>query len=103
MPTRPPTHAQLTRPKQQQKAWGWSHQGTTTERGYGWRWQKQRGRILTRDKHLCQSCLRAGRVTVATDVDHIKPKADGGTDDDDNLECKCGPCHDAKTIEERSN
>jgi 5-methylcytosine-specific restriction protein A len=100
MPTRPPTHGQLTRPKQQ-KAWGWSDRGTTTERGYGAAWQRLRVRILERDKYLCQSCLRAGRVTPATDVDHIKPKADGGTDDDGNLESKCKPCHDAKTIGER--
>ncbi len=34
------------------------------------------------------------------DVDHIIPKAAGGTDDDDNLESLCGDCHDAKSAAE---
>jgi 5-methylcytosine-specific restriction endonuclease McrA len=30
-------------------------------------------------------------------VDHITPKAEGGTDDHDNLQSICTECHDAKT------
>jgi 5-methylcytosine-specific restriction protein A len=40
-------------------------------------------------------------AAVATHVDHIKPKAHGGTDDDDNLESLCAACHRAKTATER--
>jgi 5-methylcytosine-specific restriction protein A len=67
-------------------------------RGYGTEWNKLRLRILERDKYLCQSCLRTGRVTAANIVDHIKPKAQGGTDDEENLEAICRPCHDDKTV-----
>lgn len=66
-------------------------------RGYGNAWNKLRKVILQRDCHLCQPCLRAGRVTSATQVDHIKPKAKGGTDDEGNLQAICTPCHEAKT------
>jgi len=71
------------------------------ERGYGTSWDKLRPLILGRDKHLCQECARQGRITPATTVDHIKAKANGGTDDPDNLESLCWPCHRAKTGRER--
>ena len=53
--------------------------------------------VLTRDDHLCQACLSHDRVTPANQVDHIVPRAKGGTDDMDNLQALCKPCHDAKT------
>lgn len=70
------------------------------ERGYGTAWDRLRQRILTRDKHLCQQCKREGRLTAASQVDHIKPKAQGGTDDAENLQAICGPCHAEKTTRE---
>ncbi|MBJ3490175.1 HNH endonuclease, partial [Salmonella enterica subsp. enterica serovar Albany] len=54
-----------------------------------------------RDKGLCQSCLHAGVVREAKTVDHIVPKAHGGTDADSNLQSLCWPCHKAKTARER--
>jgi 5-methylcytosine-specific restriction endonuclease McrA len=33
-------------------------------------------------------------------VDHITPKAKGGTDEDTNLEATCDDCHKAKTAAE---
>jgi 5-methylcytosine-specific restriction protein A len=69
-------------------------------RGYGTAWDKLRKRILARDKHLCQPCLRASRVTPASQVDHITPKAKGGTDDEGNLEAICAECHMIKTAKE---
>ncbi|WP_405079690.1 HNH endonuclease [Pectobacterium carotovorum] len=83
---------------------GWeSHQHGRSrhERGYGNDWTIRRGRILQRDNHLCQECLRSGRAIDAKTVDHIKPKAHGGTDDDSNLESLCWPCHRTKTGRER--
>ena len=74
----------------------WSKQ-SRHERGYGANWVKTRARIMRRDRHLCQPCWRDGRPTPATEVDHIKPKARGGTDDDDNLQAICHDCHKAKT------
>lgn len=78
----------------------WAGQGSRQERGYGAAWQKLRRHILARDKGLCQPCLRMDRVTEATQVDHIKPKARGGTDDEDNLQGICSPCHKLKTVTE---
>lgn len=69
-------------------------------RGYGAQWVKTRAAILARDMHLCQTCLAQGRATPASAVDHIKPKAKGGTDEPDNLQAICGACHDAKSRRE---
>ena len=66
-------------------------------RGYGAHWVKLRSQALARDMHLCQPCLAQGRATPATAVDHITPKAKGGTDEPDNLQAICQACHDAKT------
>jgi 5-methylcytosine-specific restriction enzyme A len=74
--------------------------GSSTERGYGAEWRKRRERIMQRDCGLCQPCRNAGRVTVATAVDHIVPKAEGGTEEDGNLQAICKPCHDTKTARE---
>ena len=62
-------------------------------RGYDHRWVKLRAIALTRDMHLCQPCLATGRATPATQVDHIIPKASGGTDDLDNLQSICAEHH----------
>ena len=77
-----------------------SRRGSRHERGYGTEWEKQRKRILARDKGLCQAHLRQGRYRPANHVDHIVPKFEGGRDDDDNLRSLCKDCHDAKTAEE---
>ncbi|MBW7903016.1 MAG: HNH endonuclease [Rhodocyclaceae bacterium] len=74
--------------------------GSRHERGYGADWVRRRIVILRRDGGLCQPCLRAGRVTTATQVDHITPKSDGGTDAEDNLQSICADCHAAKTAAE---
>lgn len=58
---------------------------------------RDRERIRKRDCGLCQECKRQGRTSVAADVDHIRPLWADGSDDDDNKELLCGPCHDAKT------
>lgn len=76
--------------------------GSTTARGYGWDWQQRRLRILQRDKYQCQLCKPKGWLTAARHVDHIVAKADGGSDDDSNLQSLCKPCHDAKTEAENA-
>ncbi|GHB30560.1 HNH endonuclease [Salinicola rhizosphaerae] len=82
------------------KATGWT-QRRRGQSGRGGRpWRRIRDRVLQRDKGLCQACLRAGRVTPATEVDHIVNLESGGTDDDSNLEAICSPCHKAKTARE---
>lgn len=56
--------------------------------------------ILRRDKGLCQVCLASGKFRPATQVDHIRPKAVGGTDADENLQAICAACHQVKTAGE---
>lgn len=72
------------------------------ERGYGTEWDKLRKRVLERDAHLCQCsyCKADGRTTVATEVDHILPKAKGGTDAMSNLQAINKQCHVRKTAED---
>lgn len=65
-------------------------------RGYGTGWDKLRLVILRRDNYLCHcpDCLGGEkRLTPATEVDHITPKAKGGTDAEDNLRAVNSECH----------
>lgn len=85
------------------RAIGWTkrQQGrSSSARGYGGHWKKLRKVVIQRDGGLCQPCRREGRVTTFTEVDHIVPKAEGGTDSHDNLQCICDPCHREKTLQE---
>jgi 5-methylcytosine-specific restriction endonuclease McrA len=65
--------------------------GTTSARGYGWRWQRLSAAVLRRDRHVCHYC--GGQATTA---DHIVPKAKGGTDSMDNLVAACLSCNGSK-------
>ena len=56
-----------------------------------------RARVLARDRQECQWCGLA-----ATDVDHIRPKRLGGSDDMDNLRALCRECHKAVTATDHS-
>lgn len=82
--------------------------GSRHERGYGNAWDRKRKTILVRDGYLCQAHKRQGILKAVGDkpysayVDHIRPKAEGGTDDDDNLETLCRSCHTAKTDKEKN-
>ncbi|MDE9553419.1 HNH endonuclease [Xenorhabdus bovienii] len=70
-------------------------------RGYGSQWDKLKISVKQRDNHLCQHCLRQGRAITGTTVDHIQPKAHGGTDALSNLQLLCETCHQQKTATER--
>jgi 5-methylcytosine-specific restriction protein A len=77
----------------------WQHASSAQERGYGRAWQRLRLAVLKRDRFLCQCarCKANARVRVATEVDHIVPKAQGGTDDMANLQAIASECHRIKT------
>lgn len=79
----------------------WDGRPSRHARGYGNAWDKLRLRILSRDEYLCQPCYREGRITAATSVDHIKPKAKGGTDDPTNLQSICTACRAEKDAIDR--
>ena len=63
---------------------------TTTR--YGSEWRRIRNRYISQHP-LCKRCEQEGRLTPATDVHHIAPLADGGTNADDNLMSVCKSCH----------
>lgn len=61
---------------------------------------KQRRRRLLRTKGLCEHCQAKGITRLATVVDHIKPLAHGGTDDDSNTRNLCDDCNRDATAEQ---
>jgi 5-methylcytosine-specific restriction protein A len=74
--------------------------GQVVERLRGRAGQRQRLRRLKRTNGLCEHCLKAGLTVEATVVDHIKPLALGGSDEDDNTRNLCDDCHAAVTAEQ---
>jgi 5-methylcytosine-specific restriction protein A len=50
--------------------------------------------------HLCVECDRQGRVSRATELDHIIPLWAGGQESEANRAGLCHECHQAKTAEE---
>jgi 5-methylcytosine-specific restriction protein A len=79
---------------------------SANDRGYGRAWQRERAAYLADPKNaLCVMCLKRGKVTAATVVDHIIPhKGDYGLfwDKDNNWQALCKRCHDSdKQREER--
>lgn len=60
-------------------------------------WRRLKEKIHLRDNWTCQHCRR---VTTQLELDHIVNVAQGGTDDESNLQSLCLPCHKDKTIKE---
>lgn len=59
--------------------------------------RRLRWRILARDNFARGYCGRSPtKHGVALEVDHIKPKAQGGSDDVDNLVTACDDCNQGK-------
>ncbi|WP_336929401.1 HNH endonuclease signature motif containing protein [Acinetobacter tandoii] len=85
------TRLEAVTPKQPrpQKNWG-------TGRG-GRPWRRLKDKIHLRDGWTCQSC---SRVTTELELDHIINVAQGGTDDESNLQSLCPECHKKKTSKE---
>lgn len=50
---------------------------------------------------ICYSRKSPDCTGVATQIDHVIPWAEGGTDDIENLRPTCLPCHDEKSERER--
>ena len=67
---------------------------TSAARGYGSQWRRLRRMILAAEP-LCRACGR-----LATDLDHVVPRAMGGTDSPANLQPLCRACHSSKTAVE---
>jgi 5-methylcytosine-specific restriction protein A len=69
---------------------------TRHQRGYSTAWEKFRKLVLHRQP-LCQW---PGCTQLATDVDHIIPKAAGGQDTLENCQGLCHSHHSLKTVKQ---
>ena len=58
--------------------------------------QEARRRLFDEEPH-CRECLRNGRITPATERDHIIPLKRGGTDTRENTQALCAECHRQKS------
>jgi 5-methylcytosine-specific restriction protein A len=67
---------------------------TPTQRGYGYPWVVLRRAQLKREP-LCRICGEP-----ATDVDHIRRRTAGGSEDGSNLQSLCHAHHSQKTAKE---
>src|SRR3990167_2268648 len=67
---------------------------TAAQRGYGAAWRVIRAEHLRMEPD-CRVCGRP-----ATDVDHVRSRANGGSDAHANLRSMCHECHAAKTARE---
>ena len=67
--------------------------GSSTQRGYGSRWQRIRNAYIARHP-LCEWPLCN---EPAIDVDHVRPQRAGGTHERTNLQSLCRPHHAQKT------
>ena len=68
-------------------------------------WHRLRKRIFTRDKYICKACGesvhdRGRKDELTAHCDHIKPVADGGTNEESNLQTLCASCHSVKTSQD---
>lgn len=61
----------------------------------GRQWRRIKKLVHERDQWICCRC---GRITMDLECDHIVNKAQGGTDDMENLQSLCPPCHLEKTL-----
>ncbi len=66
---------------------------------YGRRWKRIRDRYIAAHP-LCDECEMQGVVKAAEEVHHIKPLAQGGTNDQENLRALCKSCHSRITARE---
>jgi 5-methylcytosine-specific restriction protein A len=56
---------------------------------------------LFENEPLCVICEAHGKVTVATQRDHVVPLARGGQDTPDNTQALCDACHEEKSKRDR--
>ena len=97
MPSRPPRLN--LRPRAPRASFGWNKRKSRQARGYGREHDMMRALVLV-EEPLCRICLEHDRTTATAIADHIKPKAEGGTDERSNYQGLCGDCHREKTARE---
>src|SRR5205085_3978463 len=77
----------------------WAKKAEAPKRITGRRLQRLRAELFARDP-LCAECQRHGRITLATQRDHVKSLGEDGTDTEDNVQGLCDDCHEAKSLAE---
>ena len=77
----------------------WLPARAAVKRTTGRRLQAQRAALFAREP-LCRVCVARGFTVLATQRDHIVSLAEGGTDDDSNVQPLCDDCHREKTLAE---
>lgn len=82
-------------------AWAPRAGAKAVERKRGRAGMKDRAQVRA-EEPLCRLCLKQGRTSATTIVDHIKPLAWGGSDERSNKQGLCKPCHDEKSKAERA-
>lgn len=89
---------------EQHKALHLEYTRSASGRGYTSKWQRESKRFL-QGHPLCAECMKQGRYTKATVVDHIMPcRGDQKLFwDRSNWQSLCKPCHDRKTLTEEVN
>jgi len=78
------------------KVISWSRAGPAPQRVRGRKLQEMRAALFRREP-LCRACKALGLVTLATERDHIRPLAEGGTDTPGNEQPLCEAHHREKT------
>jgi 5-methylcytosine-specific restriction enzyme A len=102
MPTAPPRPCphpgcgRLHCPAHPQELAAWRTHRAPVPRVRGRRLQQLRAQLFAAEP-WCVACLRLGRRTRATIRDHVIPLAEGGSDDEANVQALCQACSDAKT------
>jgi 5-methylcytosine-specific restriction protein A len=100
-PPRPCSHPKcpnLDCQEHQVDAWR-THERPEVTRIRGRELQRRRARLFARER-WCRTCAQDGRRTLATVRDHIVPLAEGGTEDEQNIQPLCLDCSDLKTERE---
>lgn len=59
--------------------------------------------VLARDKWTCVSCGRKPEHGITLEVDHIKPRSKGGTDEISNLQTLCRKCNIGKSNKDQTD
>ncbi len=99
MPSKPPTL--VNRATQEARAARAAAAQAYNGQTYDSEWRRASKRFL-RNNPLCAHCMRDGRITAATQTDHVIPikQAPERRMDPTNWQSLCGPCHSKKTWDE---
>ncbi len=98
--SRCPAHQLPGRPKRAKA----EQRPTAAQRGYDYEWQRIRTAYLARHPYCADPYHRhPGYIAKGAIVDHVKPKRQGGTNAERNLQTLCFSCHEYKKARDGSH